>query len=357
MRKTFIALLSAVAIVACASPPELQAAIDGDTAGLRELIETGKGDVDTRDLNGMMPIHFAAGQGNLETFRYLVDAGSDVDAIDNHGRTPLFLASGNGEKEVVKYLLELGADPAVPTKKLGYWGVYDTNLTALHNAVGNGRVEIVKLLIDSGADVSSRTGRGLTPLSLANATNPNLGLAREPQDTRATIVKLLNASDAAAGGDFDLIIAESEQAAAVAAAARNPNLTLAQRNEAVRCGETELVNMSSDQAKAISHLLYRKNHPGEQFCIDKLEGVDSFELRGDTVVEYIVTVSFPIGYHSKCLGYEQRVERVNRNFNWGDFNDVTAGGCNAFSIMSAGYYFKGPHKPGTVMRFSGEETI
>ena len=57
------------------------------------------------------PLHFAAGNEQLECVILLLKAGADVDPEDDYGQTPIMLAVDDmGSPAVVRVLLEHGAD-------------------------------------------------------------------------------------------------------------------------------------------------------------------------------------------------------------------------------------------------------
>jgi len=91
--------------------------------------------------NCCLPLFLAAGEGNLEAVRYLLDEGADVNAREKLGDTALTEATYYGRFEVVKELLFRGAD----LNALGDEG------TALDIATRKKYPDIVGLLKHHGA--------------------------------------------------------------------------------------------------------------------------------------------------------------------------------------------------------------
>ena len=57
-----------------------------------------------------MSIHKAALDGNIESVKQHLDAGTDVNAKDDIGRTPLHWSTVFGKNEIVELLMAEGAD-------------------------------------------------------------------------------------------------------------------------------------------------------------------------------------------------------------------------------------------------------
>lgn len=79
-----------------------------------EIIEEGaEVNIRTDDEHEFTPMMFAAGMGNLELVKALVENGADLDAKSASGQTALIWAARGGSLEVADYLLEQGADPDI----------------------------------------------------------------------------------------------------------------------------------------------------------------------------------------------------------------------------------------------------
>jgi ankyrin repeat protein len=83
------------------------AAENGHGATVKQLLDTGKVDVDSKDDYGQTPLSWAARNGEEATVKQLLDTGKvDVDSKDKHGRTPLSHAAQSGNKEGAILLLD-----------------------------------------------------------------------------------------------------------------------------------------------------------------------------------------------------------------------------------------------------------
>jgi ankyrin repeat protein len=112
---------------------------DGSRPGLRWI-----------NKGGMTALHFAAQQGDLESVKLLVEAGSNVNATTGIGYTSMMIATRMDEFDVVHYLLGKGANPNVD----------EAGHTVLHLAVARTNLPLVQALITKGADVNARLVKG-----------------------------------------------------------------------------------------------------------------------------------------------------------------------------------------------------
>ncbi|KAI9287244.1 ankyrin repeat-containing domain protein [Umbelopsis sp. AD052] len=82
------------------------AAGDGQLDRVKELVESGI-DTNCHDDFGYTPLHAAASYGHLDVIEYLISQGGNIDIEDFDGDTPLFVVES---PEAAKFLIENGAD-------------------------------------------------------------------------------------------------------------------------------------------------------------------------------------------------------------------------------------------------------
>jgi uncharacterized protein len=81
---------------------------------MKYLVEELKQDVNTRDAQGMTPMHHAAARGDNEMILYLVSKGADPKAVSTNGRTTADMANAPVTRltpfpETIKLLVSMGA--------------------------------------------------------------------------------------------------------------------------------------------------------------------------------------------------------------------------------------------------------
>ncbi len=173
----------------------LEASSTGDDALVHQLISQKVG-IDIKDKQGKNPLMLAAGNGNKEIVKLLLE--TEKDAVNINGA--LLLAAQNGHAQIVELLIQAGADSNVRDTKLntnsnnGYafmvakdgispygvpvpmpyspqrtyvqTGMY-TNFTPLIHAVINGHEEVVRLLESKGASLTLKDTNGKDALAWA----------------------------------------------------------------------------------------------------------------------------------------------------------------------------------------------
>ncbi|KAI5641623.1 ankyrin repeats (3 copies) domain-containing protein [Phthorimaea operculella] len=151
------------------------AALRGDCDRLRQLLDTGKVHIDSRDRDGTTPLilsaamghtdctgtsalFFAAQGGFLDVATLLLDAGAAIDAPSTDGGTPLFVACQCGHLPVVEELIRRGADVNACMKD---------KAAPLFIAAQNGHDDVCLALLKAGAVVDCIRSDRATPLWIA----------------------------------------------------------------------------------------------------------------------------------------------------------------------------------------------
>ena len=142
------------------------AAESGDLDKARELLETGKYNVNSRDYGVYdrdTPLHCACRGGNLDMVRMLIsEFKADMNIVNGFNNTPLHVAAIYGKEDVALALInEFGCDTNTRVRN---------GRTVLHIACGKGYVALVRTLIrDNNADVNAQDNDNDTPLHEAAA--------------------------------------------------------------------------------------------------------------------------------------------------------------------------------------------
>ncbi|OWM82049.1 hypothetical protein CDL15_Pgr001623 [Punica granatum] len=141
--------------------PLIHAARQGHTETAKYLIEHGADPSIPSEL-GATALHHCAGIGNIELLKIILSRGVDVESQSDAG-TPLIWAAGHGQPDAVKILLDHQANPNAET---------DDGITPLLSSVAASSLPCLELLLQAGANVNIIAG-GATPLHIA-ADNGNL---------------------------------------------------------------------------------------------------------------------------------------------------------------------------------------
>lgn len=86
--------------------PAHVATLAGTVELLKVLGKSDKAVLEAVDFRGRTPLLLAAGQGNVECVKFLINEGVNIKSADRLGRNALMLAAAGGHTQIVKYLLD-----------------------------------------------------------------------------------------------------------------------------------------------------------------------------------------------------------------------------------------------------------
>ncbi|MGO9202774.1 MAG: ankyrin repeat domain-containing protein, partial [Limisphaerales bacterium] len=220
----------------------------------------------------------AAGDGNAEKVKAILDQKADINARSSTGRTSLMIAAMNGKVEVVKLLLGRGADARLQDNKgqtarqlaaefsqdeviklLDQAQVAADPQAAFFAAVNKADTQAVRRALDQGADVNATMGLETTALMVAASKN-NYSLLSLLLEKGATVNAVDNFDGRSAfdRGDTEVQRLLAEKGAITDGSAQYLNRSL---RSAVMDGDLEKANAAL--AKKADPNLFGKNHQNE----------------------------------------------------------------------------------------------
>jgi|GEM_PF-1938555 len=109
---------------------------------LKQLIKDG-GNIYAKDWRRNL-LHIAAGNGDVEMMKFLINKGIDVNSRGTHGFIPLYFAIYNKQFKAVKFLVNQGAD--INDNK------NESEYSMLYYAESSHKLNIIEILLDHGVN-------------------------------------------------------------------------------------------------------------------------------------------------------------------------------------------------------------
>ncbi|XP_043580732.1 serine/threonine-protein phosphatase 6 regulatory ankyrin repeat subunit A isoform X1 [Bombus pyrosoma] len=196
------------------------AAMNGYSHLVKFLVQDHGAAIDVLTLRKQTPLHLAAGAGQLEVCKLLLELGASIDATDDQGQKPIHAAAMNNYAEVAQLFLQRHPSLVMACTKDGNTcahiaamqgsvrvieelmkfdrqGVISarnklTEATPLQLAAEGGHAEVVKALVRAGASCADENRAGFTAVHLAaqHGHGQVLEVMRSSQSLRISSKKL-----------------------------------------------------------------------------------------------------------------------------------------------------------------------
>ena len=175
----------------------MEALRNGDRPTFARLVGENPGAVNLKGAGGSTPLMYAALYGDAAAVRQLIEAGADIKASNDVGATALMWALDDPDKTLL--LLEHGTDPNATSAE---------NQTALAIAVASrAPAAVVKALLEHGANTDVKGSRGRNPFAAAGDDEAILRtLVEHGMDVARLSGGLSRAVEADCGACIDMLI-------------------------------------------------------------------------------------------------------------------------------------------------------
>ena len=121
--------------------------------------------INKKNTKGVVAIHYASFQGNIDIIKYLINYGAEINFLTSRNLNVIHYAAQGNKPNSLMYFYLFHRDK-VDLKNIDKGGS-----TALHWASYSSSVEIAMYLIYYGADINRKDNNGNTPLHLAVIKN------------------------------------------------------------------------------------------------------------------------------------------------------------------------------------------
>lgn len=145
-----------------------EAVATGRLERVEELLQQSPDLLNAYSADGFTPLQFAAFMGRQNAVDLLLARGANANAVSNGSvkTTTLLVALGGPQRSLAEKIIAAGADVNASGAD-GYGNDYTKTVSPLYVVARSGDVRLAELLLDRGADIATRAEDGRTPLAVA----------------------------------------------------------------------------------------------------------------------------------------------------------------------------------------------
>jgi len=251
---------------------------------------------------GLTALHFAAREGDIESARWMLDAGADVNQGDIDGTPALTIGLMNKQYSFAKFLLDRGANPNVNDVR-GRSPLYSAidarneDYSALPSRKGSDSlpdIQIIQALLDHGADPNAALTKSLPGRSCMDSGDTSLDegttpLMRAARAGDAEVMRMLLAKGADPKRETHLGNNMLLFAAGVGYRDKNTHGEEAGALEAVKIGLAQGLDLNHKNSRgetALHGAAYRGADSIARYLVEQGAKIDERSNQGLTTLDY-----------------------------------------------------------------------
>ena len=339
---TFITVFIVMFFGGCGMTNLMEASRDGNLQVMQQEIDKGA-DINEESSN-VTALYFAVEKGHLEAVKLLVKNGININHRPSAVFPTLAVAAGLGQFEIVKFMVDNGADTNIaglggwtPLKVIPFhfWQYKHKNKKFGYQYSEN-YLKIVKYLVDHGAKLSDLDWFDkeyyyedaiAAKNDLLNQYNQYIAKIKDEEDTKLAKQKeqeaiqqaqlqkeqdIKKVEDLVLTGDLQTLKTLTESNPNTVYYIQNPSLRLALTGpKGLKVGDIRKLLQNGKSEKLVASLIKRVDTPYKEFTLEEIEILSKMDL-SDTIISAMIDVTTELLKDEKRKKEQERLLEEQR---------------------------------------------